>query len=143
MRDFVGDTIRQKLEINHMKITESQTRRDNNDNLFYILNHLFSKDQRPEIFLCVLAVRKSTACLKEKLQHALTCLQFAFPEETVQLLAWNDYKISELLGALSLVDRCVQKRVCKQDYDVLDSRVFWRITFSMFIQPRQNTPGQP
>ena len=39
----------------------------------------------------------------------------------------TDYKITELLRALSLVDRCVQMRVCKHGCDVLDSRVFLRI----------------
>ena len=34
------------------------------------------------------------------------------------------YKITELLRALSLVDKCVYMRVCKHGCDVLDSRVF-------------------
>ena len=33
------------------------------------------------------------------------------------------YKITESLRALSLVDRCVQMKVCKHGCDVLDSRV--------------------
>ena len=41
-----------------------------------------------------------------------------------------DYKITEPLRELSLVDRCVQMRVCKHGYDVLDSRVFLRIILS-------------
>ena len=35
---------------------------------------------------------------------------------------WND------VFTLCLVDCCVEMRVCKQDWDVLDSRVFLRIT---------------
>ena len=34
------------------------------------------------------------------------------------------YKITELLRALSLVDKCVQMRVCKHGCDLSDSRVF-------------------
>ena len=37
------------------------------------------------------------------------------------------YKTTELLRALSLVDRCVQMRVCKHGCDVLASRVSLRI----------------
>ena len=37
------------------------------------------------------------------------------------------HKITELLPALSLVDKCVQARVCKRGCDVLDSRVFLKI----------------
>ena len=36
------------------------------------------------------------------------------------------HKITELLRALSLVDSCVSKRVCKHVCDVLDSRVLLR-----------------
>ena len=39
----------------------------------------------------------------------------------------NFYKISELLRALLLVDRCVYMRVFKHRFGVLDSRVFLRI----------------
>ena len=38
-----------------------------------------------------------------------------------------DYKITDLVRALSLVDRCVQMRVCKHGCDVLESRVFLRV----------------
>ena len=37
------------------------------------------------------------------------------------------YKITELLRALSLVDKCVYMRACKNGCDVLNSRVFLRI----------------
>ena len=37
------------------------------------------------------------------------------------------FKITELLRTLSLVDRCVKMRVCKQGCDVLDLCVFSRI----------------
>ena len=37
-----------------------------------------------------------------------------------------NYKITEPLRALSLVDRGVYMRVCKNGCDVLDSRVFLR-----------------
>jgi len=36
------------------------------------------------------------------------------------------YKITGILRALSLVDKCVKMRVCKHGCDVFDSRVFWR-----------------
>ena len=44
-----------------------------------------------------------------------------------QSLDIADYKITELLRALSLVDRCAYMRVCKHGCDILASRVFLRI----------------
>ena len=39
------------------------------------------------------------------------------------------YKITELLRAISLVDKCVQMRVCKHGRDDLDSRVFLKLFY--------------
>ena len=48
---------------------------------------------------------------------------------TVHLYKIADYKITELLRALSLVDSCVQMRVSKHGCDVLDSRILLKIIF--------------